>query len=316
MIKQNCGHSGKILILSIAALIILTGCRKEEKAPPVKKPDTTAVKPVPPKPELKIKYGMYATGDSAVVSRFMEIYTDTQRTIILALNRIDYQNIPLNDTLIVPDTFLTDLLPYSPFPEEMKLLDSIPKILLFSYPIEAFAAYDSGTLIRWGPSSMGKRSTPTPTGLFHTNWKAKETVSTDNEEWVLPWYFNLENKRGVSLHQFELPGYPASHACARLRAEDAEWIYYWAEQWIVTDDGESVIAYGTPVIIFGEYDFKGKPPWRAMAVNPDTANYTEPELWSIIKEYMPVIKERQEVRDSVIAARIKEPHVKVYGGSL
>lgn len=312
----NYGHSGKVLILSIAALTIFAGCKKEEKAPPIKKPDTTAVKPAPPKPELKIKYEIYATGDSAVVKRFMETYTDSQRTIILALNRIDYQNIPIKDTLIVPDTFLTDLFLYSPFPKEMKLLDSIPRILLFSYPIEAFAAYDSGRLIRWGPTSMGKRSTPTPTGLFHTNWKAKETVSTDNEEWILPWYFNLENKRGVSLHQFELPGHPASHACARLRGEDAEWIYYWAEQWIVTDDGESVIAYGTPVIIFGEYDFKEKPPWKAMAVNPDTAKYTEPELENIIKEYMPAIKERQEVRDSVIAARIKSPHVKVYGGSL
>ncbi|MGE5859676.1 MAG: hypothetical protein ACM34J_03945 [Ignavibacteria bacterium] len=70
------------------------------------------------------------------------------------------------------------------------------------------------------------------------------------------------------------------------------------------------------MIIFGEYYFKGNPPWRAMAVNPDTAKYTEPELENITKEYIPAIKERQEVRDSVVAARIKSPHVKVYGGSL
>jgi hypothetical protein len=313
MNKKIYGHLSTIILG--AALIISAGCRKEEKAPPVKEPDTTAVKPLPPKLELKIKYGIYATGDSAVVKRFTEAYTDSQRTIILALNRIDYQNIPINDSLIVPDTFLTDLLPYTPFPEHINLLDSVSKILLFSYPIEAFAAYDSGKLIRWGPTSMGKRSTPTPTGLFHTNWKAKETVSTDNEEWILPWYFNLENKRGVSLHQFELPGHPASHACARLRAEDAEWIYYWADQWIVTDDGESVVAYGTPVIIFGEYDFKGEPPWKSMAENPDTAKYTEAGLEQMIKEYIPVTKERQEVRDSVIAARIKYPPVNLTGGN-
>ncbi|HVO73395.1 MAG TPA: L,D-transpeptidase [Ignavibacteriaceae bacterium] len=306
MNKKSYGHKGTILIISAVLLLFMGSCRKEQKAPTVKKPDTTAVKPLPPlKPELKIKYGIYATGDSAVVKRFVEAYTDTQRTIILSLNRIDDRNISINDTLILPDTFLTSLLPYSPFPKEIQMLDSVPKILLFSYPIEAFAAYDSGRLIRWGPTSMGKLTTPTPTGLFHTNWKSKETISTDNEEWILPWYFNLENKRGISIHQFALPGRPASHACARLRAEDAEWIYYWADQWIITADGESMVAYGTPVIIFGKYNFKEKPPWKAMPVNPDTAKYTKADLEKIIKEYMPLIKERQEARDSVIAARIR-----------
>jgi len=316
MNEKNVWSRSKYLIILGGAVFIFTGCGKEEKAPPVKKPDTTAVKSAPPKPEPRIKYGIYATGDSAVVERFFETYTEHEREIILAINRIDYQNIPIKDTLIVPDTFLVGLLPYSPFPKEMKMLDSIPKLLLFSYPIQAFAAYDSGQLIRWSPTSMGKRSTPSPTGLFHTNWKAKETISTDNEEWLLPWYFNLENKRGISIHQFELPGYPASHACARLRAEDAEWIYYWGEQWIVTDDGESVVAYGTPVIIFGEYDFKGKSPWKGMTVNPDTAKYTETELENILKEHIFTVKERQETRDSVIAARIKSIPKKLYGGNL
>jgi hypothetical protein len=250
------------------------------------------------------------------VEKFLKTYSESERDIILALNRIDYQNIPLNDTLVVPDTFFVNLIRYSPFPKDIQLLDSIPKLLLFSYPIQAFAAYDSGNLIRWGPTSLGRRSTPTPTGLFHTNWKAKETVSTENEEWLLPWYFNLENKRGVSIHQFELPGRPASHACARLKAEDAEWIYYWADQWIITDDGESIVAYGTPVIIFGKYDFKAKPPWSELVQNPDTAKYSESELEKVIEEYITLIKERQETRDSVVSAGIKPHPEKIAGGIL
>lgn len=301
----------------IAAVFFLSaGCGKKGKASDLKKPDTSIVKTPLTEPELNIRYGIYDTGDSAVVERFLKTYTESERDIILALNRIDYQNIPVNDTLIVPDTFLVNLINYSPFPKEIKILDSIPKLILFSYPIQAFAAYDSGNLIRWGPTSMGKRSTPTPTGLFHTNWKAKETVSTENEEWLLLWYFNLENKRGVSIHQFELPGHPASHACARLKADDAEWIYYWADQWIITDDGESVVAYGTPVIIFGKYDFRAKPPWTALVQNPDTAKHSRLELENLINEYISIIKERQEIRDSVITVRIQLPPKKIADGIL
>ncbi|RPI72970.1 MAG: hypothetical protein EHM47_07060, partial [Ignavibacteriales bacterium] len=113
-------------------------------------------------------------------------------------------------------------MPYSPFPKHAEILDSVKKILIYSYPIQAFAAYEFGTLVRWGPTSLGKRSTPTPTGLFHTNWKAKRTISTVDSTWVLPWAFNLDNFAGVSIHQFDLPGYPASHACARMLDTDAE----------------------------------------------------------------------------------------------
>jgi lipoprotein-anchoring transpeptidase ErfK/SrfK len=95
--------------------------------------------------------------------------------------------------------------------------------LLISYPIEAFGAYEQGKLVRWGPTSLGKKSTKTPTGLFFTNWKSKETISTEDSSWILKWYFNLVNSTGVSIHQYGLPGYPASHACARLYEEDAKW---------------------------------------------------------------------------------------------
>jgi len=82
MNKNIYGHSGTALIISAGAVFIFTGCGKEEKVPPVKKPDTTAIKPAPPKPELRIKYGIYATGDSAVVERFFETYTEHKREIM------------------------------------------------------------------------------------------------------------------------------------------------------------------------------------------------------------------------------------------
>jgi hypothetical protein len=65
-------------IILTGAMFISAGCREEKKAPEIKKPDIAVVKPVPVKPELKILYGIDATGDSGVVERFFEIYTELE----------------------------------------------------------------------------------------------------------------------------------------------------------------------------------------------------------------------------------------------
>jgi hypothetical protein len=230
----------------------------------------------------------------------VEKYDTIGAKIILALNRLDERLIRKPDSIVVPDTIIADKLLYSPFPNHIDLLESVKKILLVDQRIQAFAAYEFGKLVNWGPTSTGKRSTPTPNGLFHTNWKSKKTISTDNPEWILKWYFNLENFRGVSLHQYELPGYPASHACVRLLEEDAFWIYNWAEQWILTKDGEYIIAYGTPVIIYGEYDFKGVKPWLLLPTQPEIALANKDELNAIINEYILTIINRQEKREKIL----------------
>lgn len=230
----------------------------------------------------------------------IEEYDTAGAKIILALNRLDERFIRKPDSIVVPDTIINDKLLYSPFPKHLSLLDSVKKIILVDQRIQAFAAYEFGNLVNWGPASTGKKSTPTPNGLFHTNWKSKKTISTDNPEWILKWYFNLENFRGVSLHQYELPGYPASHACVRLLEEDAYWIYNWAEQWILTKDGEFILAYGTPVIIYGQYDFKGTKPWLLLPTEPEKATVNEDELNEIINEHILTIISRQQEREKIL----------------
>jgi hypothetical protein len=230
----------------------------------------------------------------------IEEYDTIGAKIILALNRLDEIFIRKPDSIVVPDTIINDKLLYSPFPKHLALLESVKKILLVDQRIQAFAAYEFGNLVNWGPTSTGKKSTPTPNGLFHTNWKSKKTISTDNPEWILKWYFNLDNFRGVSLHQYELPGYPASHACVRLLEEDAFWIYNWAEQWVLTKDGEFVIAYGTPVIIYGEYNFKGVKPWLLITTEPEKAKVSEDELNEIINNHILTILTRQEERERIL----------------
>jgi len=188
-------------------------------------------------------------------------FSDTLKAAVyIALNRIDAEHFRSSKKYIVPDFYYADLLKYSPFPIEVKSLHSVDKCILISYALQAFAAYEYGQLIRWGPTSLGKKSTPTPTGLFHCNWKSKKTISTIDPEWIMEWYINLENKLGVSMHQYDLPGYPASHACVRLLKQDAVFLYRWTNSWELMDDW-TIKQYGTPVIIFGNYVYEEHQPW-------------------------------------------------------
>lgn len=78
----------------------------------------------------------------------------------------------------------------------------------------------------------------------------------------MPWHFNFDNAKGLSLHAYSLPGYPASHACVRLLEDDAKWLYDWGDQATVDIDRRTVLKYGTPVLIAGRYGYKSAPPWR------------------------------------------------------
>ena len=72
------------------------------------------------------------------------------------------------------------------------------------------------------------------------------------------------NERGVSFHLFDLPGYPASHACVRLLQRDAEWLYRWGDQWSLDDSHRNVVIPGTPVLILGVYRYHASPPWLSL----------------------------------------------------
>jgi hypothetical protein len=126
---------------------------------------------------------------------------------------------------------------------------------------------------------MGSEEHKTPAGLLFTNWKAEETTSTFDDEWKLRWNFNVENKLGVGWHQYSLSGYPASHSCLRLGETDAKYLYDWADEWKLADS-ETVKVKGTPVIIFGSYDFTAPKPWFQLIVNPKALNISENEMES------------------------------------
>lgn len=196
-------------------------------------------------------------------------FTPAQIDIIEKLNRRDREHLIRVDPpvagIIVPSAWDADELAYSPMPMDWAAAAEHPKYLVVHQPMQVFAAYEFGKLVRWGPVSSGRKETPTPSGTFNLTWRSRKRTSTDNEAWILEWYFNFINSRGISFHQFDLPGYAASHACIRLLSRDAQWIYAWGDQWKLSADKRSVDVPGTPVRIIGAFGHGEPPPWTSLA---------------------------------------------------
>ncbi|HXI21769.1 MAG TPA: L,D-transpeptidase [Gemmatimonadales bacterium] len=198
-----------------------------------------------------------------------------QRLTILKINRVDEAH-ARRRALVVPDR-VGDELSYSPFPATVPALLEVPKFIVVSRRVQAFGAYEYGRLVRWGPTSTGKATTPTDSGLFFTNWKSRQAVSTEDPSWILDWYVNFIALKGVAFHQYSLPGRPASHGCVRLLEADAYWIYQWAAQW-VPGRGSKVKRYGTPVLVMGDYDYRAPAPWMELPTAPLADQVSDGEL--------------------------------------
>lgn len=260
-----------IIYLIVATSLLLFSCKKEEDK------KVTIPKKVRKAPKT-ISYAFQNTKEWLTANKVNDI--------ILAVNRTDETHLVKMDSILVPSDVTGDLEFYMPFPHEAPFLTDVDKIIYFSYASQTFAAYENGTLVLTGPTNMGRKKDPTPTGVFFTNWKAETTTSTFNDEWELEWNFNIENKLGVGFHQYELPGYPASHSCLRLREKDAKYLYSWADEWTLANE-QKVKYKGTPVIVFGSYPFDSAKPWMQLNTNPKVLNISVDDLE---KETQPFLK--------------------------
>ena len=248
-------------------------------------------------PPLVINYKIDSLKTTVELDSFKSRFSDAQQKVIYSLNRIEARRLRVGKNVVIPDTLFDDIFNYSPFPKQLQLLSDIPKTVLISQRVQGIALYENGKLIKWGPVSSGKKSTPTPNGLHYGNFKAREKVSTVDDAWLLPFYFNFMNFEGVGVHQYELPGYPASHACVRLDMADAKYIYDWAQQWELTSNGKYIHKNGTPFMVYGEYDYDAPAPWLQLATNSKSNEILESELKTLERYKAAYDADEKNIRD-------------------
>ncbi len=77
-----------------------------------------------------------------------------------------------------------------------------------------------------------------------------------------------------------------------MLAHDAEWLCGWAVPWRVSKDGQTVLSYGTPVLVFWEYDFEApQPPWRVLAADGTQPRITAEQLEAELAPHLALIRE-------------------------
>ena len=290
-----------ILITAFATLLTVIGCKDTPEERQEKSLEKKFERKYDKAQDYTYTNWVLKSSDS-VRKIFKEKFTSQQLTTIVALNRVDKNTFAMVDTLLIPDQFDDDFLAYSPFPYTLSSAKDVKKLAIFSYPIQAYGLYENGELVKWGPSSMGSKQHKTPEGLYFCNWKGEEVISTFDDEWVLRWNFNIENQEGIGWHQYQLPGTPASHSCLRLLEADAKWMFDWADEWILADK-ETVKAKGTPVIVYGSYDFEGRKPWLNLAKNSHANDISAETLNGIVGKYQAEILKEQKNRDAITAAK-------------
>jgi hypothetical protein len=145
----------------LAALgVSFSNCSTNEQRTETTNVDSVAGQEVPYKPPKReqISYKIISRKDSTAK---LSSYDGNQEAVILALNRMDANHASKADTLIIPDKFI-DFNQYSPFPFYIPELKTVRKIIFFSYPAQAFGAYEKGKLVKWGPTNMGREKDQTP----------------------------------------------------------------------------------------------------------------------------------------------------------
>ena len=337
--------NSKFLVYFLSLSVVLYSCTKEKVealsepkqqeqiiediAEAAKDPDSVVVEPVKESVAPIIKENGFYSGivfpkdkklRDSLYSEFEKKYTPQERYTILALNRLDAKNRRNADTLVIPAEIDSTLMSYSPFPIQLDVLSKVKKFVIFSYPIQAYGVYSNGNLVKWGPTSMGKKSSQTTRGLTFANWKKKLAISTVKSEWKLPYNFNIHNLGGIGWHEYDLPGYPASHSCLRLLRKDAMWLYSYADTWILNPGGATTKAKGTPVMVFGDYQWGGQKPWRKLLTDPNANNISVEEmeklLGPLVEKMLKEQTNREQVADSIAQSKALEAQkIQTSGGN-
>ena len=152
----------KVFNLFFAALFVtfvFIKCTGDQQSSSTTTSDTTktsaakAYVPKVHKPAPQLTY----TLDSSKKLLKSDSLTENQWNILTAINRTDRDNIKSFKAILVPSDMNGDVENYLPFPATVPGLKNVSKLLMFSYPAQAFAAYEYGDLVYTGPTNMGRK---------------------------------------------------------------------------------------------------------------------------------------------------------------
>jgi lipoprotein-anchoring transpeptidase ErfK/SrfK len=118
-----------------------------------------------------------------------------------------------------------------------------PLQIVISIADQRISVYDDGALIARSSVSTGVPRHPTPLGVFSVIGKKRWHRSNLYSAAPMP-YMQRITWSGIALHAGDLPGYPASHGCIRLKKDFA------IRLWQLTKRGTRVIIapeHTTPV---------------------------------------------------------------------
>lgn len=343
----------KILIILIAFLVYSCGENtKEEKDPNIKRdtiPELSAeeirlrdsIQKVKDREELIASYDKFPvinykriilkdkkTKDSIYKEyRYQKGNLDRNK-VFITLNRKESRYLRVGDTVIVPDTIINDKRAYSVFPQYFPEAAYLNKVVIVSNYYQCWAAFENGEQVYFAAANTGKERTPTYPGRYGLVFRQKTRLSSTDSTWRMNYYYNFHPYAGMAFHEYEMPGYPASHACVRQFRSDAKWLYDWGRGVKVDSNRRPIFLSGTPVIILGvpNYDRKRGGPWVDLATNKDslvTLDFDPMEveealipisqIFADIQDWVPGRKRFLYAEDTLRARGVIREHVKLIG---
>lgn len=301
-----------IIAIGSAALAVLDGCGNRNE--PSHEPKAEVRRDTMPKlpeawPDLdslpKVSFTKIVLATSKDVAEFRSKFAKSEATMdnyraITTINRKDIQYFRKGDTVMLPDTIVKDIRAYSVFPRIYQGAYNIPKLIILSNPLQSYACYDSGRLVRFAAVNTGSERKPTFPGRYALNWRQRLRRSSLDSSWVLPFTWNFHLNAGSAFHQFDMPGRPVSHSCARQFMADAEWLFKWGKGAAKDTNGQMIAMTGTPVIILGMFDYTRKygGPWREVYSNNPVVDLP-PDPMSVEEALIPISQIPLDARGSL-----------------
>jgi len=232
----------------------LLGCGREPARPSRPGEADSARRRAPPAAPPAVTYQRHPVGGAAALRAFQRGLSEANFRLVAQGQPRDLAHVRDRDTLAVPYPFV-DELDLAPFPAVSPRRRLAAKLVLVSLRVRAFGRVRGRPPPTLGPTSTGRRDKPTPPGLYHANWKAKEPHQQPSTTSGCCAGASTSRTRGSRCTSTICPVIRrAIRACGCSRRTPAGSTTSWT-QWQLAPAAR-VLVEGHAGVIFGEYGFR------------------------------------------------------------